>query len=319
MGRYIRNSALLAKVETVEGTDAAPTGLANACLISDVTINPLNSQNVDRSLIRSYYGASEQLVGTAYVDLSFTVELAGSGTAGTAAPWGELLRACGFAESGAAGYKQYAPDTPASQKSATLYYHDDGVLHKLLGAKGTCKIGLGIGDRPTLQFAFTGRYGGVTALANPSTTLSSWKQPLVVTDPNTADVKFGASYAAGGATGGTSYVSRGLSLDLGNGVQHTPLLGGEYIDIVSREVTGSLQLDLTAAQEVAIMGSVTANTLQAISLEHGSVAGAIVGVYMAAVQLINPAKQEVNGRRLIGLDLRSVPLAGNDDLIIYCK
>jgi hypothetical protein len=318
MPRYIRNTALLAKIETTEGTDATPTGAANALLISDVTINPLNAQNVDRSIVRPYFGASEQLVGTAYVSIDFTVELAGSGTAATAAPWGALLVACGFVESGTT-HKQYAPDTPSNQKSATLYYYDDGVLHKLLGAKGTFKMQMGIGERPTLAFSFTGKDGGVTAVANPTTTLTAWKQPIVITDPNTGDVKFGASYAAGVVTGGSTYVSQGLQLDIGNAVQYTPLLGAEYIDITDRAVTGSIQLDLTGAQEVTLMTSVKSNTLQAVSLEHGTTAGSIVGVHMAAVQLINPTKADANGRRLIGFDTRSVPVVGNDDLIIYSK
>ena len=318
MPRYIRNTALLAKIETTEGTDATPTGAANALLISDVTINPLNAQNVDRSIVRPYFGASEQLVGTAYVSIDFTVELAGSGTAATAAPWGALLVACGFVESGTT-HKQYAPDTPSNQKSATLYYYDDGVLHKLLGAKGTFKMQMGIGERPTLAFSFTGKDGGVTAVANPTTTLTAWKQPIVITDPNTGDVKFGATYAAGVVTGGSTYVSQGLQLDIGNAVQYTPLLGAEYIDITDRAVTGSIQLDLTGAQEVTLMTSVKSNTLQAVSLEHGTTAGSIVGVHMAAVQLINPTKADANGRRLIGFDTRSVPVVGNDDLIIYSK
>jgi hypothetical protein len=319
MGRFIRNTAILVKIETTEGTDAVPTGAANALLVSDVSINALNAQNVDRALIRNYFGASEQLVGTAYKSVEFTTELAGSGVAGTAASWGEPLRACGFAESGVTTYKQYAPDTPGNQKSATIYYYDDGVLHKLLGAKGTVRIGLGIGERPTLRFSFIGVDGGDTAAANPSTTLTAWKQPLAVTNPNTSDVKFGGTYATGAVTGGTAYTSRGLQLDCGNSVQFTPLLGGDYVDITGREVTGSLQLDLTAAQEVTMMGNVKSNTLQAISLEHGSTEGAIVGVFLSAAQLINPSKQDANGRRLIGFDLRSVPSAGNDDIIIYCK
>ena len=142
---------------------------------------------------------------------------------------------------------------------------------------------------------------------------------MCIRDSNTADVKFGGTYSAGVVTAGTSYTSRGLQLDVGNSVQYTPLLGAEYIDITAREVTGALQLDLTAAQEATFMTSVLANTLQAVSMEHGSTAGAIVGVYMTAAQLINPNKAEANGRRLIGFDLRSVPVAGNDDLIIYCK
>ena len=317
MPRYVRNSAILAKIEVTEGVDSVPTGAANALLVSDMTINPLNAQNVDRDLVRNYFGASEQLVGTAYIELSFTVELAGSGTAGTAAPWGALLVACGFVESGTVTWKQYAPDTPALQKSATLYYHDDGVRHSLLGAKGTVKIGMGIGNRPTLQFSFLGIDGGVAAAANPATTLTAWRTPLVITNPNTGDVKFGGAHASGIITGGVSYTSQGLELDTGNSVQYTPLLGGDFIDITARSVTGSLALDLTAAQEVTFMASVKANTLQAISLEHGTVAGAIVGVHLSAAQLLNPKKSEANGRRLIGYDLRSVPVAGNDDIIIY--
>ena len=40
---------------------------------------------------------------------------------------------------------------------------------------------------------------------------------------------------------------------------------------------------------------------------------------MAGAQLINPKKADINGRRLIGYDLRSVPVVGNDDLTIYTK
>lgn len=319
MARYIRNTAILAKVETTEGTDAVPTGAANALLVSDVSVNALNAQNVSRDIVRNYFGGSEQLVGTAYKEVGFTVELAGSGTAGTAAPWGALLQACGFAETDDAAWVSYAPAAPADQKSATIYYYDDGVLHKLLGAKGSMRIGLGIGARPTLQFSFIGKDGGDTAAAVAATTLTAWRRPLVITDTNTADVTMGGSYAAAAVTGGTAYVSQGLELDLGNAVQFTPLVGGEYVDITAREVTGSVQMDLSAAQEVSFMAAVRANTVQSMSLQHGTAAGHIVGIYMAGVQLINPSKQEVNGRRLIGFDVRSVPVAGNDDLIIYTK
>ena len=319
MARFIRNTAILAKVETTEGTDAVPTGAANAMLISNMTVNPLNANNVDRALIRNYFGASEQLVGTASVQISFDVEFAGSGAAGTAAPWGALLKACGFLESGLVTYVTYQSDTPANAKSATIYYYDDGVLHKLLGARGTFKMMLGVGERPVMQFSFVGKDGGITAVSVPSTTLTAWKTPAVITDTASGDVKLGSAYAAGAVTGGTAYTSRGLQLDLGNKVDFTPLLGGEFVDITDRDVSGSFELDLTAANEVTFMASVKANTVQAISLEHGSAAGYIVGVHMAGAQLINPKKADINGRRLIGYDLRSVPVVGNDDLTIYTK
>jgi hypothetical protein len=319
MGRYIRNTAILAKIETTEGVDATPTGSSNAILVSDMSINPLNAQNVDRALVRSYFGASEQLVGTAYKTVEFTAELASSGSAGAVPAWGALMRACGFAENDDTTFVSYSPDSPSAQKSATVYYYDDGVLHKLLGCKGTLTIGMGVGERPTLQFSFIGLDGGDTSVSNPSTDYAAWKQPLVITNPNTGNVTFGGTYSAGAVTGGTSYTSRGLQIDVGNNVQFTPMLGAEFVDITQREVTGRIELDLSASQEATFMGNVKSNALSSVSLEHGTAAGGIVGIFMAAVQLINPSKVDANGRRLIGFDMRSVPAAGNDDLVIYAK
>lgn len=320
MARYTRDSAILAKIETTEGTDSVPTGGSNALLVSEQSIEPLVANNVPRELIRNYFGASEHLVGTAYVMVEFTVELQGSGTAATAPAWGALLRACGFAESGLVSFAAYAPDTPANQKSATIYYYDSGSLHKLLGAKGTVSEGgMSVSGRPTLKFRFLGVDGGITAAAVATTTLTAWKTPAVITTANSGDVTLGGTYSAGAISGGTAYTSKGLTFSLGNEVEFTPLLGSEGIDITGREVTGSVEFDLTAAQEVTFMSAVKANTLQSMSLIHGASAGYIVGVSMAAVQLLNPKKTEINGRRLIGYDFRSVPSAGNDDLIIWTK
>lgn len=316
MPRYARNAAILAKIETTYGTDPVPTGAANAMLISNLSVNPLNANNVSRNLIATYFGGSEQLVGTAFLEASFDIELAGSGAAGTAPAWGALLRACGFAEAITAATRvDYTPITSAIE-SATIYYHDDGVLHKLLGARGTFDIKMGVGERPVLSFKFQGLDGGISAVANPALTLTAFKTPLVVTDANTGDVTVGCTYSAGALSGGTAYTSRGLQVSMGNAVSFTPLLGGETIDLTNREATGHIDLDLTAANEVTFMGTVKANTKQGIGIIHGTTAGYKVLVHAPAVQLLNPSKQDVNGRRLLGYDLRLVPSAGNDELRI---
>lgn len=316
MARYIRNTAILAKVETTYGTDAVPTGGANALLVSNVSINPLNAQNVDRDNLRPYFGGSEQLIGTAYVEVSFDVELQGSGTAGTAPAWGALMKACAFAETVTAGQRvEYLPKT-ASPDSATIYYYDDGVVHKLLGARGDVSIKASAGARPTLSFRFLGIDGGITAETAPAVTLTAWKTPSVITDSNTGDITLGGTYATGAVTGGTAYPSQGLDIAIGNAVNHTPLIGGESIDITGRSVSATLSLDLTAAQEVTIMGEIKANTTRTLSMLHGTAAGYKVLLFAPAVQFINPAKQEINGRRMIGLDARLVPVSGNDELRI---
>lgn len=317
MPRYIRNTVILAKVEVTAGTDPVPTGAADAVLVSDMSITPLDAQNVNRDLIRGYFGSSEQLVATASVKCSFTVELAGSAAAATAPQWGDLLLGCGMAESllTVPSRVEYAPISTAF-KSLTIYYYDDGVLHKLLYCMGNCKISAKIGDRPKLQFDFVGIDGGITAAANATPTLTAWKIPPTMVKANVVDITLGCTYATGAISSGTVYASTGLELDLGNSVNYMPLLSSERVDLTDRNVTGSVQLDLTAANEVTFMATVKANTTQSLALTIGTTTGNKIILFAPAVQLTNPSKQDINGSRLIGYDLRLVPNSGNDELKI---
>lgn len=320
MSRNVRNQVILAKIESAYGTDAAPTGAANAILASKPKLSPLKTNNIDRDLVRPYFGGSEQLVGTRSVAAEFTVELAGSGTAGTAPAFGVLLRACALAETIVAATRvDYTPIT-SSQESVTLYWYDDGVLHKLTGARGNAKLTLNSGERPELQLTLEGLYSNPTAATPSGTDFSAFRTPLAVTDANTGDVTLGGTVSPTGApsiAGGTAYPSMGLELDLGNSVQFTPLLGGETVDITQRALAGMFKADLTAAQEVSFYSTVLAATLQAVSLQHGTAAGNKLIVHQPSVQLYEPSLEELNGRRLIGYRTRGVPTpggSGNDEL-----
>ncbi len=318
--RYIRQTVILAKVETTAGTDAVPTGADNALLISNMSITPLEAQNVDRSVVRGYLGASEQLVGTANKKVSFDVELAGSAAAATAPAWGALLQACAFAEAllSTPSRVEYTPVSDAF-KTATIYYYDSGVLHKLLGAMGTVKLSAKVGEIPKISFEFTGLDGGDTAAANATPTLTAWKTPVVMAKANVVDITLGCTYATGALSGGTVYNSTGLELDSANQVAFNPMLNAETVDISDRGMSGSLQLDLTAAQEVSFMATVKANTLQGLGFTIGTAAGNKIILFAPAVQLITPAKAELNGKRVIGYGLRLCPSAGNDELRIVTQ
>jgi len=316
--RLIRNSAILAKAESTYNTDPTPTGSANAILISDASF-AVSYDNVPRNLVRGYLGGSEQLVGTKHVEMSFSVELSGSGDEGLTAPaWAPLLKACGYAESDAGAYFEYAPVSSAFP-SVTIYYYDDGVLHIATGCRGSCEFDLTLGARPTMKFRFLGIEGGASEASIPSLTLTAFQKPVAITNPNAGDILLGCTYAAGALSSGTAYPSRGLSINAGNDVQYTPMLGGEAVDIVNREITGTCDLELTAAQEVALMTAVAANTTTSLGFSYGTMAGNSLVLYLPVVQRINPKLTEYNGRRLIGLDLRALPSSGNDELKIVVK
>lgn len=323
MARYIRKTIILAKTEATYGTDAAPTGGANAILVSEATINPLQATNLPRDLIRGYFGGSPQLVGTANVEVGFTVELAGGGGAATVAPaWGPLLQACGFSGAATAGAYEFVPtSTFGANSSVTIYYHLDGQLHKLLGARGTFTLDMAAGARPVMKFRFLGKDGGLTAVADPTPTLTGFTTPVAVTDANTGDILLGCIYTA--ATGllsaGTAYSSKGLQLDLGNTLTFQALLGSESVELTQRDVTGNVSLDLIAADAVSFMTAVKANTLTTLGITLGTAVGNTVVIYGPSVQRIEPSVEDLNGQALHAYKLRFVPSAGNDELRIVTR
>lgn len=318
MGRLIRKTAILAKTEVNYGTDPTPDGSANAILVSNASFN-IAYTNVNRDLIRANLGGSEQLAGTRFVECSFDVELANSGTAGTAPAWGPLLLACGMAEAllTTPSRVEYTP-VSASFKSVTIYYHIDGTLRKALGCMGNAELMLNEGERPMLRFTFTGLDGGTTATADPTLTLTSWRVPSVVSDVNSGDINLGATYSAGALSSGTAYPSRGLAINLGNTIARKAILGGQSVSITQRDVTGSCQLELTAAQEATFRTDINANTTTTLGFTHSTGAGVGIILHAPRVQRIDPSDVDYEGELHTGLNLRFVPSSGNDELRIVC-
>ena len=191
---------------------------------------------------------------------------------------------------GASGTGVNTNSTFGANTILTIYWHDSGVLHKATGCRGTFTVDMSVGKRPVMSFKFTGIYSTPTATANATPTLTAFKTPMVVTDTNTADTMFGGTHTttvAPAITGGTSYPSQGLTLDMGNQVNFTALLGGETVDLTQRAVKGKVVLDLTAANEVTFMSYVENATLQTLGLIHGTIANQKMMIWLPAVQLYN--------------------------------
>ncbi len=124
MAFFWRNKALLAKLETTYGEDSGPTGALNAILASNVTLRPMEGQQVTRENDRGFLGARPSTWANLQISLEFDVEAAGSGTAGTPPAYAVLLEGCGFAETlltGAATI-QDSPPTPTSSPTGDFTY-----------------------------------------------------------------------------------------------------------------------------------------------------------------------------------------------------
>jgi cold shock CspA family protein len=64
------------------------------------------------------------------------------------------------------------------------------------------------------------------------------------------------------------------------------------------------------------MGTVKANTNTGLGFIIGNTTGNKILLHMPAVQLVSPKKEDYEGQRLIGFDLRILPVAGNDEIRI---
>lgn len=96
MGLQTNKRWILVESELTYGTDPVPDG-ADAVLVTDLNPTPMQGDEVQRPLLRPYLGASEMFMANVRSSNEFSVELAGSGSAGVAPRPGRLLQACGFA------------------------------------------------------------------------------------------------------------------------------------------------------------------------------------------------------------------------------
>lgn len=310
MALLSRKRTILAKTEITYGTDPTPTGTANAILVRNLSITPLNSENVSRDLVRPYLGASEQLIASKYVGCEFEVEMAGSGAAGTAPAYGPLLLACGFAETIVAVTSvTYAP-VSAAFKSATIYYNVDGVLHKITGARGNVELMINASQIPVYKFTFTGLYNAPTDTAAPAVTYTSFQTPLAANSTNTTGFSL-FSYSA---------ALESLSLNMGNAVTYRSLVGAEDVLMTDRQVTGSVVFEAPNIAQKDFFSIALASALGALDITHGTTAGNKVQVVSSRVDISNPSYSDSNGIQMLNVPLTLVPsTAGNDEISIVVK
>jgi hypothetical protein len=281
MAGSIQSTVILAKVETTSGTDAAPTNTADAVLIRVSGLAAkINQLMATRDIVRGSFGAPDMLPYTRRGEITFSVELAGSGVLGTAPQWGDLLIGCGYSETVTASTR--VDYTPASQnlKTLTIWAYINGKIEKFNFCAGTVKLAnFKVGQLPTLDFSFQGLVLSVAASAPPTPTLTAWIRAQAVGPLATSQILFGATYSAGAFAGGTGYNFNEFSADLANDVQDLELATAESVSIYGRNPSASLVADIGAAGIVTQYTNMNAGTPTSLALTHGSVAGNKVLVY----------------------------------------
>ena len=298
------------ELESSYGVDPTPTG-TDAVLVRNLDIIPQQSDVVNRDLIRPYLGASEQLLANTRVECTFSVELAGSGTAGTAPQYGKALQACGLSETISAGVSvTYAP-VSASFSSVTIHYNNDGVRHKVTGARGTFTLNTSVGEIPSIDFTMTGIYNAPDDSAAPSVTFEDQATPLIFKNGNTNTFSL-LSYSG---------CLQSLSMDIGNTVVYRELIGcDKEVIITDRNASGSVSIEMVSiATKDYFTAALTDGALGDLTFQHGTTAGNIVDFASARVDIGDVSYGDQDGIAMLNIPYTAIPSsAGNDEFsLVY--
>tara|TARA_Y100001973_G_scaffold50639_2_gene75135 strand:+ start:4005 stop:4934 length:930 start_codon:yes stop_codon:yes gene_type:complete len=308
MPKLYRKRTILAKIESTVGTDSVP-GSANAIKVRELTIEPIQSDEVTRDLVRGYLGNFETLLANTRVQITAECELAGSGTAGTAPRYGPLLKSCGFSETVASGTSvTYAPVSSAIS-SCSIYYNTDGILHKITNCRGTMSIACETGAIPTISFTMTGVYVTPTDAAIPSTSYGAQADPLLFKAGNTS------AFQIHGHAGAL----QSWSLDMNNEINYRELVGGtKTVELLDRAPSGTLSIEAPTLATKDFFTIAAGATKGNNTFLHGTTAGNKVTVSCPQSDLGAVTYSDNDGVVMLEIPYTAVPNTGNDEVsIVY--
>jgi hypothetical protein len=301
--------AILAKIESNYGVDPTPAGATDAIICRITNWQPLDVGLAGRErLALPYLGRFHSKVAIKRALIELEVELTGAAAAGTAPPWGPLLRACGMSEAISAGVSVTYAKISASFESVAIYANIDGMQQKLLGTRGTWRLVFVNEQIPVLRFRFLALYAAPTDTALPALTLTAHQQPVPMNKTNTTAIQV-HSYACG---------LHELEIDNADSVDYVQFPGGsEQVFFTARSPVARLTLERPTIAQKDYFGAVTGDTSGNITLVHGAGAGRICTITAGQVRLTNPRFGEHRGVPTLSMDAELAPsVAGNNELSV---
>jgi len=309
MALLTRKRVILIEAESSYGTDPTMAS-STVVLVTDLSITPQSSDVVNRDVVRPFLGASEQLLANTRVECTFSVELAGSGTAGAAPRYGDAIKACGFAEAIVSNTSVTYTPVSSSFSSISIHYNVDGVRHIVTGCRGTFTVNAEVGAIPTIDFTFTGIYNAPTDTALPTIAYGNQATPLIFKNGNTTGFQL-LSYAG---------ALQSLTMDAGVSTVYRELVGGtKEVIITDRASNGTVTIEApTIAQKDYFTAALTDSSLGNLQFLHGTTAGNKVQLISSKVDIGDVNYGEMDGVAMLEIPYTLVPSAANNEVsLIY--
>ena len=304
-----RKKFLIAKSESTYATDPSPVGGSDAIQVTNVEVTPIESDNVQSGTLQGFIGNSTRgtLVANKRVSITFDVELAGSGAAGTAPAFGPLLKSCGLSETIVASTSVTYAGVSSSFSSATIYCFYDGTRHKITGARGTVSFNLTAGSFPTASFSMIGIYNDPDDTSLSETfTVANQAAALEINDTNVTTATF---------HGETSVRLESLDFALNNNVTYRETVSSKEVLITDRAPGGTAVIEAPAVGTTDYFAKATAVATGNSSFVVGATAGNIMTLTMAQTDITGVSYGDTNGVVTLSMPYLALPTtAGNNEL-----
>lgn len=180
-------SLILAKVESVYGTDSAPEASTDAfvCTIPELTVQ---GEHRERKLAKPGLGPAKGINVGQGMQITFSCELIGTNASADEPPKiFTLLKACGLTQTITSLVQaKLTPNSNMNNTSLTIWVYFDGVVHKVTGCRGNFTIDFNNNDIPLVNFTFFGLYAGdhATDVSFPTATLDYTLNPPIFRNAN---------------------------------------------------------------------------------------------------------------------------------------
>jgi len=304
-----RKRFLIAKIESTYGTDSSPVGGSNAIQVTNLEVTPIESDNVQAAAFQGFIGNSTRatLVANKRVSVTFDVELAGSGTAGTAPAFGPLLKSCGLSETTVADTSVTYAGVSSSFDSATIYCFYDGTRHKITGARGSVSFNFTAGQFAVASFNFIGIYNAPDSTALSGTfTVANQAAALEVNDTNMTTATF---------FGETSQRIESFDLALNNELIYKETASNKEVLITNRAPGGTAVIEAPAIGTTDYFADAVGVATASTSLVLGATGGNIVTLTAAQTDVTGVSYGDTNGVISLSMPYLALPsTSGNDEL-----
>jgi len=304
-----RREVILVKIEPVYGVDPVPVPAVNSVLVENPEWNLDSLRMNDRNGVRTSLGTLRKVYGGSLKGVSFDVEIKGSGAAGTAPEMDPLLRACGLGVTNVpATSDTYAP-VSTGLESVTIYYYQDGTLHKMHGVVGNVTFNLEAGGIGMAKFEMVGH--------EPAAGMTDAALPAPTYDATVPDPAIGATFTVGAVPLITDKLEFGLNSEIAKNGDISSYDGFAMLQIVSRDVAGSYAPEAVLKAVKDFDTPLRTDAVEALLTGAiGTVAGNIFTISMPAIQEREFGPEDRNGVRAYAIGFGATEVSGDDEVSI---